>query len=190
MKGRILFLASVLGGLIACDGSPASVQNSEDLMAVSASNNSFPDNAIVSFGRDDVGSPFAPPSGHDQSGHARDNVRPQTVHISAGGSVTFVMGTFHQVAVYQPGIAPGDIDTSLTVDLLAPSPPAPPGTVIIPDFLINDPTGRLAVGPFSFAPMSWTSPDGTFNTPGKYLVICNVVPHFVGAKMYAWVVVR
>jgi plastocyanin len=179
----------VLGGVLACDSSPASVESAHDLLAVAASNSSFPLNAVVSFGQDDVGSVFPPPSGHDQSFHAKDKVRPHLVHIAAGGSVTFQMGTFHNVAIYQPGIEPADIDASITVDLLAPSPPAPPGTVIIPNFLIDDATGRLAVGPFSFAPLSWTSPPGTFNSPGTYLVICRVVPHFVGAKMYAWVVV-
>jgi hypothetical protein len=38
--------------------------------------------------------------------------------------------------------------------------------------------------------MSWTSPAGTFDQPGTYLVICAIVPHFVEAKMYAWVVVK
>jgi hypothetical protein len=38
--------------------------------------------------------------------------------------------------------------------------------------------------------MSWTSPAGTFDEPGKYLIVCTVVPHFTLAKMYAWVVVR
>ena len=189
MKGRILFLAGALGALLACDRSPSAVDRTDDLVAPAASNNSFPLNAVVSFGRDDVGSSFPPPSGHDQSFHAKDNIRPQVVHIAAGGSVTFQMGTFHQVAIYDAGTQPSDIDASIRADLTAP-PPAPPGTVIIEDFLIDDATDRLAVGPFSFAPMSWTSPPGTFDTPGTYLLICRVVPHFLGANMYAYVVVR
>jgi hypothetical protein len=189
MKRGILFLSITLGGLLACDQSPASLERTDDVVAVTSAARSFPMNAVVSFGRDDVGSKFPPPSGHDRSFHAKDNVRPQTVHISAGGSVTFQMGTFHSVAIYEPGIEPSDIDRSITVDLTAP-PPAPPGTVIIPDFLLDDSTGRIAVGPFSFAPMIWTSPPGAFAAPGTYLIICRVVPHFVEAKMYAWVVVR
>ncbi len=191
MKARFLLLVGALGGMLACDHSPASIDNTETaehVLATVSAAKGFPANAVVSFGRDDVGSTFPPPSGHDRSLHAKDNIRPQTVHIAAGGSVTFQMGTFHQVAIYQPGVAPSDIDVTLTADLTAP-PPAPPGTVIIPDFLIDDPAGRLAVGPFSFAPISWTSPPGTFNAPGKYLILCRVVPHFVNANMYAWVVV-
>jgi plastocyanin len=185
------FLALVLvGGLLACQDAPTSVDRSPDRgLDARVVGAGIPDNAVVSFGRDDVGSPFPPPSGHDASGHARDNIRPNVVNIRAGGSVTFEMGTFHQVAIYDQGIGPGDIDVSATVDLTAP-PPAPPGGVIIPDFIIDDAGGRLALSGFSFAPMTWTSPPGTFDTPGKYLVICAVVPHFVEANMYAWVVVK
>jgi hypothetical protein len=109
--------------------------------------------------------------------------------IRAGGSVTFDMAAFHQVAIYQPGIGTRDVDVSATIDLTAP-PPAPPGTVIIPDFIIDDANGRLALSGFSFAPMQWTSPPGTFDSPGTYLVICTVLPHFVQAGMYAWVIVK
>jgi hypothetical protein len=179
--------AGALSVLVSCDHSPAAIDAVQD--PAFAVGQGIRLNATVSFGRDDVGSKFPPPSGHDQSFHAKDKVRPHVVHIRAGGSVTFEMGTFHQVAIYDDGVNPGNIDVTNTVDLTAP-PPAPPGTVIIPDFLIDDSANRLAVGPFSFAPMSWTSPPGTFDSPGTYLVICAVVPHFVLANMYAWVVVR
>jgi hypothetical protein len=188
MRNRALVLAATLG-VLACDQSPASVDSTEAVQSRLVGSNAFPANAVVSFGRDDVGSAFPPPSGHDQSLHAKDNIRPQVVHISAGGSVTFNMGTFHRPAIYDAGVQPSDIDVTETTDLLAP-PPAPPGTVIIPDFLIDDTTDRLALGPFSFAPLSWTSPAGTFDAPGRYLVICVVVPHFTIANMYAWVVVH
>ena len=39
-----------------------------------------------------------------------------------------------------------------------------------------------------FVPQT-TAPD-TFTTPGMYLMICNVNPHFQFAKMYAWIVVK
>ncbi|CAN5840699.1 hypothetical protein BH23GEM9_BH23GEM9_03540 [soil metagenome] len=149
--------------------------------------------ATMQFGRDQVGSPFPPPSGHDRSFHAIDNIVPQNVNIGAGGTVTFNMGTFHKVAIYAPGTVPADIDISLTAHLFLPSPPAPAPDliVVIPNFLIDDPTNRIAVSPMSFfGPMTWTSPPGTFAQPGRYLVICQVVPHFVEANMYAWVTVR
>ena len=163
-----------------------------DVLAVSAAMpgpNGPPMHATVRFGRDNVGSPFRPPDPHDASFHAIDKITPHAAVISAGGSVTFEMGPFHQVAIYDDGTQPEDIDVTMTIDLTAP-PPAPPGTVIIPDFIIDDPSNRLAVGPFSFAPTSWTSPPGTFDQPGTYLVICQVVPHFMFAKMYAFVIVK
>jgi plastocyanin len=174
----------------ACDGEAPSASEASDLVAASAAAvAAHATTAVISFGRDDVGSSFPPPSGHDRSFHAIDKIRPRTVNLAPGGTVTFQMGTLHQVAIYAPGTEPEDIDVGSTIDLTAP-PPAPPGTVIIPNFLINDPTNRLAQGPFSFAPMDWDSPGGTFDTPGTYLIICNVVPHFTQAKMYAWVSVK
>lgn len=137
--------------------------------------------ATIQFGQTDVGSPFPPPLGHDQSSHAKDNLVPRTVVISQGGTVTFETFGVHQVAIYEPGTKPGDIDTSI----LAPPPPGcPPGP------LINDPLGRVAVlgaqpcggGP---AVVSYT-----FNDPGRYLVICTFLPHFAEFDMYGWVIVK
>ena len=177
-------------GLLACNDSPAAPDAPLGFVhQASAVGVGIPEHAVVRFGRDDVGSDFPAPSGHDASYHARDNVRPNAVNIRAGGSVTFEMGVFHQVAIYDNGIGPNDIDVSATTDLTAP-PPAPPGTVIIPNFIIDDASGRIALSSFSFAPMTWASPPGTFDVPGTYLVICTVVPHFVQANMYAWVIVR
>lgn len=186
MRHRLSILV-LAAAAVGCGETPTPTAPEAPSLAVRAAAHAA--TAVISFGRDDVGSSFPPPSGHDRSFHAIDKVRPRQVNLAAGGTVTFQMGTFHQVAIYAPGTAPEDIDVSSTIDLTAP-PPAPPGTVIIPDFLIDDPTSRLARGPFSFAPMDWNSPAGTFDTPGTYLVICTVVPHFTGAKMYAWVTVK
>ena len=32
--------------------------------------------------------------------------------------------------------------------------------------------------------------EAVFESPGRYLVICTLLPHFVGAKMYGWVIVK
>ncbi len=189
MRKSAFLLASALGGLLACNDSPVSLERPDDGFAANAVGAGIPLNAVVSFGAEDVGSPFPPVPGHDASYHAKDKVRPGTVVIQAGGSVTFQMGVFHQVAIHDRGIGPDDVDASATIDLFAP-PPAPPGTVVIPDFIIDDANGRLALSPFAWAPMTWTSPAGTFDTPGTYFVICTVVPHFVSANMYAWVIVK
>ena len=190
MRSVAFVSVAILGGLLGCTESPAAPDPQVDgVPQAGVVGAGIPETAVVSFGRDDVGSKFDPGSGHDGSSHAKDKIRPHTVRIRAGGSVVFNMGTFHPVGIYDQGVDPGDIDVAATIDLTAP-PPAPPGTVIIPDFIIDDPNGRLALSEFSFAPMSWTSPPGTFDAPGTYLVICTVVPHFVGANMYAWVIVR
>ncbi|MGH7572456.1 MAG: hypothetical protein ACREMK_11530 [Gemmatimonadota bacterium] len=42
----------------------------------------------------------------------------------------------------------------------------------------------------SVGPLTYISPPGTFDTPGRYLVICRVLPHFVVAGMYGWVIVK
>jgi hypothetical protein len=60
----------------------------------------------VRFGNDTVGSPFPPPSGHDQSGHGRDNLIPRTAVHRSGRTVTFVIGgPVHQVSIYKDGTA-------------------------------------------------------------------------------------
>ena len=59
--------------------------------------------ATVRFGNDDVGSPFPPITGHDQSGNGKFNFIPRSVTIAAGGSVTYeilVRFGFHEPKVY------------------------------------------------------------------------------------------
>ena len=133
-----------------------------------------PDTATVRFGNPEVGSPFSPQSGHDRSSNAKDNLVPRTVVISHGGQVTFDINGFHQVAIYQAGTRPEDITV----------PPS--------GLFVNDPSGRIALGPRNVPPSTtaWTAPAGTFSTPGRYLVICNVRPHFAESNMYGWVIVR
>jgi len=189
MRLRALLFGFAALAMTACSENPTSTSTAGEEPSPSLQvGGGIPSSVTVDFGQDRLGSPFPPPDGHDASGHARDKVFPRTIVLRAGGSVTFNMGTFHMVAIYDRGTEPGDIDATNTIDLVAP-PPAPPGTVIIPDFLIEDPNNRLALGPFSFAPMTWTSPPGTFDVPGRYLVICTVVPHF-SVNMYAWVTVK
>lgn len=61
----------------------------------------------------------------------------------------------------------------------------------IPDFppIINSPANRIAHGnltlPGPDVPFTWT-----FEEPGRYLVICEVLPHFAVNGMYGWVIVK
>ena len=36
----------------------------------------------------------------------------------------------------------------------------------------------------------WTTPAGTFDQRGRYLIICTTAPHFVEADMFGWVIVK
>jgi plastocyanin len=174
----ILFLAALAVG---CTTDPAAPP--EDLSGPPVGTGAIaaqptPLSATMQFGLADAGSPFPPAAGHDQSAHAKDNIVPGTVVIDQGGTVTFdVPSGAHQIAIYGPGTEPEDIDTGVLVTLC-------PGSATR---LINDTQNRVAL---------ITSPCGsawqaqyTFDTPGRYLVICAFLPHFqVG--MYGWVEVR
>ena len=141
--------------------------------------------ATMTFGKG-VGSPFDPASGHDGSGHAADKVRPHEVNISAGGSVTFEVGPFHQVSIYEAGTTFDEVQVQGTEALTSPFP--------IPDFLVIAPVGLIAADnlttSLSFATSTWVSPPGTFDSPGKYLVLCRVAPHFFEAHMHGYVTVK
>lgn len=166
--------------LLACDGSPtggdAAASTASDLSsAVGASR--LATTAVVTFGRNDLGTDFFPPGSHDQSLHAKDAIRPRTTVIAAGGTVTFRVQQAHKPAIYEPGTTPEDIDIA---SLEFPVPNFPP--------VIDSPAGRIVRGPLVFGPtVDW---DWTFTEPGRYLVICEVLPHFAGAKMYAWIEVK
>jgi hypothetical protein len=134
--------------------------------------------ATVRFGNDDVGSSFPPITGHDSSANAKFNLIPRTVTIAEGGTVTydiFIRFGIHQPAVYGPGTTPDDIE------IQGPFP------------LVNDPAARVALGPaVSGSPgtATWPTPAGTFDEPGRYLVLCNFAPHFAEFDMYGWVNVK
>jgi hypothetical protein len=82
--------------------------------------------------------------------------------------------------VFEPGTVPGDIDTSQTEPI-----PNFPGLTRI---TYSD--GRLALAPDQpLVETEWETPDGTFDEPGRYLVICTTTVHFVQSNMYAWVIV-
>ena len=136
--------------------------------------------ATVQFGQANVGSPFPPPSGHDHSSNAQDNLVPRTVVIDRGGTVTFETFGVHGVAIYAAGTEPEDINTSVLAPAQAGCPPVP---------LINDSNNRLAVRAQPCAGGSIV-PSFTFTNPGRYLVICRFLPHFVDFNMYGWVNMR
>ena len=114
--------------------------------------------------------PPPPPTNH----HV---VAPQVAKIKAGGTVNFIISGLHNVAVYEDGTRPEDIDTSL-LDI---APPVP---------VINDPDRRIYRGldPRKLLPVLDRVEVVHFAEPGTYLVICGVLPHFQEG-MYGYVVV-
>jgi plastocyanin len=148
-------------------------------------------NATVSFGAwmtappidrfpNNLATRFPRPANH----HA---VIPEIAKIKAGGTVNFIIGGFHVVAIYDDGTRPSDINTSLvTFPAVPPVPPgAPPGPPII-----NDPNGRIYRGLDPTLLPLGTQQDRVevvhFDSPGTYLVICAVLPHFAEG-MYGYV---
>lgn len=143
---------------------------------------SSPLSATVRFGNDSVGSPFPPPSGHDQSNHGRDNLIPRTVVIDQGGTVTFVMGGgVHQVGIYADGTRPEQVSRAGAATI-AGCPPVPYVTGV------GDPNLLEIVGQ-PLCGGGTPSVQYTFDTPGRYLVICTFIPH-LDTGMYGWVEVR
>ena len=140
-----------------------------------------PSSATMKFGRTNVGSPFPPPAGHDASTHAQDALQPRTVVVSVGGEVTFEVAPFHKLAIYDDGTRPADIDISLLEEAGTPFPFPP---------IIDDPTNRLVrLGDLAVDGPA-VSRSFTFDEPGRYLVICEVLPHFADNGMYGWVIVK
>jgi plastocyanin len=123
--------------------------------------------ATLIFGSPDHGSGCVFPCEEDASFHSVDQILPGALAVSAGGTVDFQVLGFHQVAIYAAGTKPKDITSD---------PAAFP--------FVNDPQGRIFLGGLG------TNESFTFDEPGKYLVICNVAPHFEEAQMWAWVQVK
>jgi plastocyanin len=173
-----LLVPAVLAGCADTDVPTAAVNETAVPIDVSAAD--VKSSVVVRFGDPNAGSPFPPADGHDASIHAKDRLTPRTVVIAAGGTVTFEVMPVHRVAIYDDGVQPSDIS-------LANLEPAP--FLGIPGFQINDPNNRLFLeAPGAF--VSVRTVEYTFDTPGRYLVICVTTPHFVEGDMYGWVIVK
>ena len=114
---------------------------------------------------------------------ANHHVLPKMIHVQAGGVVNFNVAGFHQIFVYNPGKGPEDV-----------VPNADPMSLFINDLAGLYYRGLApAGGPPPGIPVT-TNPSNasnrlesvSFSKPGKYLVICNVAPHFADG-MWAWI---
>ncbi|MFQ5679707.1 MAG: hypothetical protein ACE5HP_09650 [Gemmatimonadota bacterium] len=142
--------------------------------------------ATVRFGSATASSPFPISPEEGPQAEAATAVTPRTVRIGRGGSVTFEIAPFLQVAIYAPGtnlaaieVGPGTLETVKF------------GPFELTSFRINDPRGRLALSPEQTQrTVTWTTPAGTFDQPGRYLAVCTSTPHFVFHRMYGRVIVE
>lgn len=143
-------------------------------------------NATVTFGGwqsspapfDRIGTPFSATNPNDITRNVH-RLTPFESKIKAGGLVNFVIGGFHNVQIYEPGQTPEEF---LSV-----------GAANIP---------KLAIGPGiidvaarrmfrGVNPATQPTQDRVetvmFTAPGRYLVICGVIPHFFNDRMFGWV---
>ena len=95
--------------------------------------------------------------------------------IKAGGTVNFIIAGFHLVVVYGNSKGPQDIAISVTV---------PPQGAAMPP-LIDDASDRVYRG-IDPTVLQDRVEVVHFPDPGRYLVICGVLPHF-NDGMYGYV---
>jgi plastocyanin len=110
---------------------------------------------------------------------------PEVTKIAVGGTVNFVISGFHVISIYDDGILPSDIDTTILVPPTVPG--GPPRAIPI----IDDGQNRIYRGlDPALLPAGGPRSDRVevvkFDRPGLYLVICAVVSHF-NDGMYGYV---
>jgi plastocyanin len=168
-------------------------------MSATADDREGPDRRIVTVG-------FGAGLNTAQPGNpANHHVIPDTIRVNAGDVVNFAVAGFHILRVYGNGVKLADVKAQIPDECeVNPLPPAtfppqcgaPPVPVVSPGALnvyyqgIN-PLVSPQPGPPFAQPSAATNriEPVSFNEPGRYLVICAVLPHF-NDQMYAWVEVR
>jgi hypothetical protein len=139
-----------------------------------------------------------------QPGNAQNHhVLPGVIRINAGDVVNFTVSGLHVIRVYDRGVRLTDVKAAIPDECeVNPTPPAEfpancftdgPVPVIPPLGLDVFYEGLNSIGPPPpvppFAPVSIAQnrvEPVAFLNPGRYLVICAVLPHF-NDRMYAWV---
>lgn len=142
-----------------------------------------------------------------QPGNSENHhVLPDVIRVNAGDVVNFVVSGLHVIRVYDRGVKLSDVKAQIPDECeVNPTPPAEfpancftDGPVpVIPQLGLDVfYEGLNSIGPPPpvppFAPLSLAQnrvEAVAFLNPGRYLVICAVLPHF-NDRMYAWVEVR
>ena len=168
------FVMSVLAGSVAA---PAFAQNNEHEHGAVVGPMA---NATVSFGQWHTEPPldrFATPTPITGNVH---KMVPFEAQIKAGGSVNFIISGFHVLTVYGNGTEFEDINASL----LSPLPGAPMGFPPV----VDDPLNRVYRGLNPFGMAQDRIEAVNFAEPGRYLVVCTFLPHFLD-RMHGYVTV-
>jgi hypothetical protein len=141
-----------------------------------------------------------------QPGNSENHhVIPGRIRVMAGDVVNFVVAGLHVIRVYEHGVRLGDV--KLLVPDVCEQNPTPPATFpsqcffeedtpvpVIPPLGLDvfyeglNPLAPPAGGPPFAQPSTAVNrvESVVFLEPGRYLVICPVLPHF-NDRMYAWV---
>jgi hypothetical protein len=113
---------------------------------------------------------------------ANHHILPPLIKIAQGGVVNFAVAGFHQIMVYQPGIRAADIALPTNANALFIN--------FRPNLFYEGiaPAGGPSGNPPTIDPSNASNRIESISFPqkGRYLVICNVRPHFVDG-MYAYV---
>jgi hypothetical protein len=147
--------------------------------------------ATVSFGQWDV-DPAVPfdrqPINTDVENRTRNihHVLPFEAEIDAGGAVTFSISGVHQILIYAPGVDLHDVQAAFE----AAGRPVLPGGPGLVDLAADRVYRGLNPFVLQYLPLA-APPAGTtgnqvvdrveavnFKSPGRYLVVCGVLPHF------------
>jgi plastocyanin len=178
MKLSLILIMAILT-LCANAGIAASADVSADLE--DSRRSSGPPNATISFGQWETDPPLDRLSANPMGGAGNNHqLIPDIATIEAGGAVNFVISGFHNVQIFDDGTKPGDIGTTV--------PPPLPG---VGGGIIDDANNRIYRGwdpnpiPNNFQRDRVEAVH--FAEPGRYLVICGVVNHFVNDRMYGFV---
>jgi plastocyanin len=156
--------------------------------------------AVVSFGQWDV-DPAVPldrqPINSNEENQFRNvhHVLPFEVEIDAGGAVSFMISGLHQILIYAPGRELADVQAGAAG--LPPILGGPPLVNYVTDLVYRGPDPRV----LQYLPLAPPPPLTTgnlvidrvesvnFKEPGRYLVVCGVLPHFLEG-MHGYVSVK
>lgn len=146
---------------------------------------------------------------------ANHHVLPAEIKVTAGDIVNFVVSGLHVIRVFDKGVSLRDVKAQIPAECLTNPPPNTPFPTTCASVLAAGPVPVLAatagppatslglplyynglnsLAPPAAPPFAPISVDQNrveavqFTTPGRYLVICGVLPHF-NDGMTAWVVV-